>query len=238
MQTQSARLRIGREVMTNSPRNGHSHVDHFESEGVKVRIETFPANAAGRASVILLHGANGIRLTNPVITGLTEFLGTHGLTVHVVHYFDRTQTAYADDDTIWQCFPRWLITLEDAILHVRRRYPERRIGLLGHSLGGFLSAAKAIRTPEVSALVVLSGGLDAESARSVEHAPPALILHGSSDSRVPLAEARRLEHALRAAGAEPLLHIYDGEGHTLQMPSYLNALQRVADFFRKHLIDA
>lgn len=220
------------DVMIETP----SKLRRFQSGGQAIRVETFPEELENaRGSILLLHGANGIRFANPVISGAMQFLGVRDFSVHLVHYFDRTNTTYADDGTIRKCFHLWLETARDALAFVQKENPGAPIALFGHSLGGFLSAAMLISEPAVKAAVILSGGLDEESARNVKRAAPTLILHGSSDTRVPITEARRLESVLTAAGAPPEVHVYRGERHTLEMSSYVDALSRATEFLGRHL---
>ena len=42
---------------------------------------------------------------------------------------------------------------------------------------------------------------------------PTFILHGEDDDNVPVTEARRMEKALRAAGADPIVHYQPGVRH-------------------------
>jgi predicted esterase len=213
-----------------------SSFHQFQSGGRSIRVESFPAQpAAPRRSVILLHGANGVRYSNPIVSGVMQYLGVHDLVVHLVHYFDRTNTAYADNPTIRANFPAWLETIQDAIGHIREWGFEGPLAMFGHSLGGFLTAATLIRNPAIQAAVVLSGGLDEDSAREVQRTAPTLILHGTSDTRVPIIAARRLQSVLTAAGAPPEFHGYPGEGHVLEMASYADALDRSTRFLGKHL---
>jgi dipeptidyl aminopeptidase/acylaminoacyl peptidase len=185
--------------------------------------------------VILLHGANGIRYANPVVSGVMQYLGVHDLVVHLVHYFDRTGTSYADTATIQESFGVWLETVEEGIRHIQAYCEGAPLGMFGHSLGGYLTAATLIRNPAVQAAVILSGGLDEDSARAVKRTAPTLILHGAADTRVPITEARRLEGALTGAGAAPEFHTYAGEGHILEMVSYADAMDRAMRFLRRHL---
>jgi dipeptidyl aminopeptidase/acylaminoacyl peptidase len=208
---------------------------YLETGGRQIRVETFPDKSNATVSVIVLHGANGLRYANPAIYGAVQYLAVNGLAAHVVHYFDRTGTVYADDQTIHASFGDWCEVVADAILWVRRTFPERRLAIFGHSLGGYLASAHAIRNEHIEAAVILSGGLDENSARAIARTPPALILHGSSDTRVPLTEARRLEAVMTAAGRRPVVHVYSGEGHLLQMASYVDALRRATEFIVEHL---
>ena len=62
-----------------------------------------------------------------------------------------------------------------------------------------------------------------------------LILHGTSDSRVPLAEARRLEATLRELGQSPEFHVYPGQGHILDWASYADVVRRGTVFLTENL---
>ena len=213
-----------------------SILHHFQSGGRTIRIETFPARPDGpRPSVILLHGANGVKFENLVVSGVMQFLGARDLAVHLVHYFDRTDTSYADNPTIHRYFPDWMASVQDAIRHIQERYAGAPLGMFGHSLGGYLTAATLVQNPAVQAAVILSGGIDENSARAVQRTAPALILHGAADTRVEVTEARRLVGALTSAGAPPEFHLYPREGHVLEMASYADALNRSAQFLRRHL---
>ena len=207
----------------------------LENGGRRIRIETFPAESKATISVIVLHGANGLRYANPAIYGAVQYLAVNGLAAHVVHYFDRTGTVYADDRTIHASFGDWCEVVAEAITWVKRTFPQRRLAIFGHSLGGYLASVQATRNEHVEAAVILSGGLDEDSARAVLRTPPVLILHGSSDTRVALSEARRLEAAMAVAGRRPAVHVYAGEGHLLQMASYVDAIRRATEFIVEHL---
>ena len=209
---------------------------HFSSHGRSICIESFPDTEEPRPSVVLLHGANGTRFGNPIVSGVMQYLGVNGFIAHLVHYFDRTNTSYADDYTIRENFNAWLETVADGVAVIQERFPERPLGLFGHSLGGFLSAATLIQNPAVNAAVILSGGVDEDSALRVQRTAPVLIMHGTNDTRVPITEARRLEVVLTAAGAPPEVHWYRGEGHTLEMASYVDALDRGTKFLRRTLV--
>jgi carboxymethylenebutenolidase len=222
--------------MESSTMSNISGMEHsYRSGGERIRVQTFPAEDGAGPSVLILHGASGVRMANAVVSGIMQFLAGHGFLMHLIHYFDRSGTSYADDATIHRNFHAWRETLHDGIAYLSGRYPDRKLGLVGHSLGGFLAAAEMVENPTVAATVVISGGLDLESSRNVRRTAPTLILHGSSDTRVPITEAQRLESALIAKGAPPVVHVYRGEGHTLGMSSFADGLQRSVNFLRAHL---
>jgi carboxymethylenebutenolidase len=221
--------------MTDSTADTARSLDHFESGGKSIRVETFGGRESHAPSVIVLHGATGVEFANRFIAVIGHNLAATGFVVHLVHYFDRTGTRYADDDTIRRASADWLNVVSDATAFVHRSRPSAGIGLFGFSLGGYLAAAESVRNPRIACCVVLSGGIDAASVRTMKHAPPTLILHGGADTRVPLREARRLEAALSEAGNSPAFHVYPGEGHIMQFATYADVLERAASWFRQHL---
>lgn len=211
-------------------------LESFESGGKKIRVETFADTAKGDVpSLIVLHGATGVEFANRFIAGIAENFAAQGFTVHLVHYFDRTGEHYADDATIKRSSNAWIQTVDDAVKFIRGKHPRALIGIFGYSLGGYLAAAETVSHKDVRAAVILSGGLDENSARAIRNPAPMLILHGEADSRVPVKEARQLESALKGAGAAPDLHIYPGEGHVFTLATYADVVRRGAEFFHRHL---
>lgn len=68
--------------------------------------------------------------------------------------------------------------------------------------------------------------------------PPTLLLHGTADEDVPLAESQRVVSRLAAAGVEHDLVIIPGASHgisNLSPPDRLKIYARAAGFLRKHL---
>ncbi|WP_219419545.1 alpha/beta hydrolase [Pseudonocardia nigra] len=94
-----------------------------------------------------------------------------------------------------------------------------------------LLGAPAPTVPEVAA-----------QAGPVHHvspaAPPFLLLHGRDDRFVPCVQSERLATALRAAGADVDLHVYDGADHMwLGAPDAArDALERTITFLRRRLV--
>jgi dienelactone hydrolase len=211
-------------------------LERFESGGKSIRMETFVgADAKDAPSVIVLHGSTGVEFANRFIANLAQSFAAQGFVVHLVHYFDRTGDRYADDRAIKASSSAWLETVHDAVTFVRTKRPEAAIGMFGYSLGGYLAAAETVGHSEISAAVILSGGLDEASAKTGRHAPPVLILHGSADTRVPVSESRRLEETLSRLGHRAEVHLYPGEGHIMSLPAYADVVTRGSEFLRRHL---
>ncbi len=79
----------------------------------------------------------------------------------------------------------------------------------------------------------------AEKANPIHYitkdAAPFLIMHGDKDNLVPVGQSRILDEALKAAKVESTLVVVKGNGHG--GPGFVSAenLQKIVDFFNKHL---
>lgn len=64
---------------------------------------------------------------------------------------------------------------------------------------------------------------------------PVFLSHGEADLVWTVECTRRLEARLRAAGRDPEVHYYPGEGHHLSAETQNLAQERLVAFFRRHL---
>ena len=97
-------------------------------------------------------------------------------------------------------------------------------------------AARAIGDPKTA-------GARLKAASPVTYAdgyrPPVLLIHGKDDASVPVAQSRLMEQALKKAGKDVTLKVYDGEGHTDWSPAdEESALTSIADFVAAHIAPA
>jgi dienelactone hydrolase len=206
----------------------------FSSDGHPITIESFlPPGGGPFPAVIALHGSGGIRTwaADPA-----RLLAGRGFAVFVLHYFERTGTAWADERTIRQNFPAWMKTIGDAVTYTTQQpqVAAHRIGLLGFSLGGYLALAVASLDPRVKAVVEYFGGMPEELA-NFERMPPTLILHGDADPVVPVSEAYKLQQLFDRARAPYEIKIYAGEGHGFSGRLMLDAGLRSFNFLNTHL---
>jgi len=208
----------------------------FDSGGKPIRLDAFvPSNNGQRfPAVISLYGSGG------GLTGMREpanLLASQGFAVYILHYFDRTGTSIADKDTIFRHFPIWVKTLWDAISHVEKQEhvdPER-IGLLGFSLGAYLSLSDAAVDKRVRAVVEFFGGLPKEMRFFMRRLCPVLILHGDADTTVPVEEAYHLQKILEKKSIPYEMQIYPGAGHGFSGEVWRDAGLRSLAFLKKHL---
>ena len=135
----------------------------LESGGKDIRLDCFLPSRNGQRfpAVIGLHGSGGGHAT---MAEPANLLAEQGFAVYVLHYFDRTGTTEADRETIFRHFPIWMKTLWDAVSLVARQpqVDPKRIGLLGFSLGAYLSLSHAAIDSRIRAVVEFFGGLPKE----------------------------------------------------------------------------
>jgi dipeptidyl aminopeptidase/acylaminoacyl peptidase len=148
-----------------------------------------------------------------------------------------------------------------AALDFVRSYPglDHRVGLLGSSLGGYVSLIKASRDPEVRAIVTWATPFhldDLESKKGEEGIPSlgegffsdlrrhrllpllpkvsnCLVIHGEQDELVPVGQAREI---FRSLGTPKEIHIIEGADHRLTNESHRQrAIDLSVAWFRKYL---
>ncbi len=134
-----------------------------------------------------------------------------------------------------------------------------RLGLLGSSMGGFISIFKAAADPRVKALVLwatpalFEGGKEVveteegvrlqdsfyddakgyDAGRAIQGVSNCLFLHGEADELVPLAHAETLYHAARSPKH---LEIFPGGDHRFTDPQHRRrAIQISLAWFQKYL---
>lgn len=217
---------------------GHSvrhTTEKFATDGHAITLDCFlPETGASVPAVIGLHGSGGIR------GGFIEparMLAASGFAVFVPHYFERTETVWADERTIRREFPAWMETVRDTIVYAESQSGVQggHIALLGFSLGAYLALSVAALDERVKAVVEYFGGLPEEFSAGLRRMPPVLILHGQDDSVVPVAEAARLESVLKPLNVPYEKKIYPGAGHVFGGMTLFDAAQRTVAFLRKHL---
>jgi carboxymethylenebutenolidase len=208
----------------------------FRSGGKPIRLDVYaPEEAKPVPALIALHGAGGN------VTGTERYAtraAAEGFAVYVLHYFDRTGAAPADLNAMKMSFPVWMKTLWDAISFVEDEpaVDRNRIGLVGFSLGAYLSLAVSTLDPRVKVVVEFFGGLPKEIKLFMRRLCPVLILHGEADATVPVEEAYQLQQLLEKKEIPYEIKIYPGVGHGFDDPEiWRDAGERSLQFLGKFL---
>ena len=110
-----------------------------------------------------------------------------------------------------------------------------RIGLIGFSLGAYLSLALGSQQQRIKAIVDFFGGLSDYFIERLTQLAPVLILHGEADPVVPVSEAHKVAQALDQRGLPYEMKLYRNAGHGFQGLDMLDAAQRAYQFLKQHL---
>jgi hypothetical protein len=228
----------------------------FQSEGQRISgILHLPEQKNPRC-VIASHGLLSSKNSKKYIA-LGERISKEGITMLRFDFRGIGESeGRIEDDTV----SSRIVDLSSAIDFIRSR-PDlgNRIGLVGSSLGGFISLIKASMDKEIRAVVIWATPLHMNDLKSKERdedtpLPPeaffedlpkhrllpllpkvsnGLVIHGEKDELVPVAQAWEIFYHLR----EPKeIHIIEGADHRLTAPAHRQrAIDLTVDWFRKYL---
>lgn len=195
---------------------------------------------------------------------LARRLAAEGFAVLAVDPYRKTGTgAFADPSEAMAWIARLpdplvLETLQEAIAHLSAHpaVAERRVGITGFCMGGQYALLAACGCAGLSACAPFYGmlryaeGLDpALKPRQpldavADLACPLLGFYGAEDAIIPLADVDALRDALRAAGKDGEVHVYEGAGHAFMNDArpamYVedaarDAWSRLVPFLKAHL---
>jgi dienelactone hydrolase len=209
----------------------------FTNGGREIEVEWFPAAMGGRGpAVLLLHGADGLTFADGYRFAARVLAGA-GYHVAFVHYLDRTGEQRVSYSTLRQNFPLWAGTIRDAMTWLAKQpsADPDRLGVVGISLGAALALEAGAADPRIKAIVDYFGPLPEGMAARNPRLPPTLILHGSADPIVPVANAHKIEKLLQQSGTPYEIKIYPGQGHAFFGPAQLDSANRAAEFLGRYL---
>lgn len=212
----------------------------FTSGGKTIAVETFQASASAlRPAVLMLHGADGLGHNTKYRHGACG-MAAAGYQVHLVHYLDRTRERRASLATLFQNFMPWMDTVQDALAFASDHpgADPDRIGIVGISLGAALGLAVSSMDRRVKTLVNYFGPLPQGAISPASRLPPTLVLHGSADPIVPVANAYAVEALLRRQSVPHEVKIYPGQGHGFHGAAEKDATHRALAFLRRYLVSA
>jgi dienelactone hydrolase len=200
--------------------------------GRAMLVEQFAPERVGPVqSVVLLHGADGLKYRGPAYRAMARHLAARGMRVFLPHYFDRSDSPGRASFSRPTDFLGWM----DSVTETLEAAGPGQTGMVGVSLGGYLALAVAGQDERAGAVVVICGGMPAILAGSFTRMPPVLILHGDDDRVVPPSEARALAVWLKERGTPSELVMLPGEGHHLTDAAAADALRRTTAFLQREL---
>jgi len=209
----------------------------FKSGGKAIAVETFQGpGASPRPAVLMLHGADGLSSNTRYREG-ARGVAAAGYQVHLVHYLDRTGERRASFSTLFQNFMPWMNTVQDALAFASSHpgADASRVGIIGISLGAALGLAVSSTDSRVKALVNYFGPLPQGAVATTSRLPPTLVLHGSADPIVPVANAYAVEALLRQQNVPHEVKVYPGQGHGFRGAAEEDATRRALAFLQRHL---
>jgi dienelactone hydrolase len=202
----------------------------FMSHGRAISCTVYDADDAV-ATIIFLRGSG------PSDLGLgrsqARFFSEHGFRVLLADYLSATPTAEPTPAN----YRRWAQVVDDIVaeLHSRPLPRNRKIALIGQSLGASVALLAGSRKVGVDAIAEWSGLLPNEFFSQVQSLPPLLIIHGEQDKQVPIVNARQLVRLCELKDFTCEAGIYPDEGNIFSSTALDSANQRILTFFRTYL---
>lgn len=240
----------------------------FESGGHRITVWGYEPKAKGKhPALVMLHGLECLDESPKRYEFFAERFAAKGYAVYLVHYFDCTRLGAGEapgvqarvkaslcplepgmkpDEQVRKYFRDWLTAVKGAVRFARSREsvdPER-VGLIGFSLGGFLTMSLVATEPELklAAAVECFGGLPKELHPELKGGPPVLIFHGDRDAIVPVREAYSLRALLKERKVhveekifENCGHMFMGDNGSLRLDRLLEAERICVRFLDTHL---
>ena len=216
----------------------------FVSNGRQIRLDaTIPTTPGLHPAILILHGSGGN--TSFWLDRIAPFIGRLNIALFAIHYFDATgdtqavPSQFADGVHI----PLWLQAARDGLAHIASNpaIDPTRIALIGVSLGAFMSLTLGTESgrnshPKLRCIVDISGGLIPPwDAHATSAFPPTLILHGDSDTVVPVANALNLAALLTRLDVPHKLQTLPHEGHWFSPAATLRLVGAIAPFLGGYL---
>lgn len=228
----------------------------YNSEGYKISGILHLPDVWSRACVIASHGLLSSKDSEKYIA-LGERLSREGFAMLRFDFRGVGESeGRIEDDTV----SRRILDLSLAIDFVKSNPGfGNRIGLVGSSLGGYVSLINASMDKEIRAVVIWATPFhldDLKSNKGAEgHPLPAeaffedlpkhrllpllpkvsncMVIHGEKDELVPVDQAWEIFHSL---GSPKEIHIIEGADHRLTDPKHRQrAMELTADWFKKYL---
>lgn len=175
-----------------------------------------PRDAA--EGIVLVHDFFGV---SPFFLGAVDRLAKHGYRVVAVDLYDgRRATSHAEAGALMNGLDTALAArkIDAAIAEVAGR--QRRLAVIGFSMGGRKALEAALRDSAIVATVEWYGETINDPARLKRLAGPALLVVGSKDGPSAAENAAAFSKAADDAGAAAEIYVYPGAAHAFAQPLF------------------
>ncbi len=228
----------------------------FQSKGQKISGILHLPDVLGRTCVIASHGLLSSKNSEKYIA-LGERLSREGI---AMLRFDFRGVGESEGSIENDTVSRRILDLGSAIDFVKSN-PDlgNRIGLLGSSLGGYISLIKASMDKEIRAVVIWATPFHLDNLKSnkgtegyplpgeaffkdlpkhrllplLPKVSNCLVIHGEEDELVPADQAWEIFHSL---GGPKEIHIIEDADHRLTDPKHRQrAMDLTTEWFKKYL---
>lgn len=199
----------------------------YESDGKSIRAVVFrPRGAPRNAGVVFLHGSGGI---GGIQLAFAERFADDGYLVIVPTYLD----AAADDVVRPEpVMAAWRKCGADAVEWlIGQGIEPRRTGVIGYSLGSYISVDGSLGDSRAAATIALAGGWDVYIPRRPRRRIPVLIIRCERDRVVSASSTARWADFLRAEEVPVRVQVIRGAGHLMNQAQWREAFERATGFF-------
>ena len=205
-----------------------------------------PEGGGKHPAIIVIHEWWGL---NDWVKGQAQQFASEGYVALAVDLY-RGQVASSPDEAhvLMRGLPddRGMRDLEAAFAYLSSRpdVDASKIGAIGWCMGGSWSVKLAEDQPKLAAFVVNYGALPTDPATIAKIKAPMMGNFGADDKGIPPESVHVFEAAMKAAGKNPDLKIYQGAGHAFQNPNNKDgyrkeatedADKRITEFFQHNL---
>jgi carboxymethylenebutenolidase len=205
-----------------------------------------PSGGGKHPAIIVIHEWWGL---NDWVKDQTKHFAADGYVALAVDlYRGKVGTTPDEAHILMRGLPddRGLRDLEAAFAYLASR-PDvevNKIGAIGWCMGGGWSIKLAEDQPKLAAFVVNYGPLPTDARIIAKIKAPMLGNFGADDKGIPPESVHAFETAMKAAGKNPDIKIYEGAGHAFQNPNNKDgyrkeatedADKRITSFFHKEL---
>ena len=225
------------------------HELSVRSGGSDVQVRCYSTPDSGALPVVvLLHGASGFIPLSRHYESYARSLAAEGFRTCAVLYYSASDSSViagpnqtARSSLFQKRFMAWLATINDVVDQLSRLpiTENESIGVLGFSQGGYLAVGVAGTNRRIKALAEFYGGFPGPLEGQITQLPATLIVHGESDTVIPVQEAHRMEAAAKLRTTSVATKLYAGAGHgfdvTADDPNAVAARKETIDFFVRHL---